>query len=283
MKNVYAYQVPEKYLRDYYDERKSKNPAFSIRLWATKLGLKSYSTLSSILNQNRKITLTLLPHFIKYFKFSDEESHYFETLVEYSRAVTKDEQQYFLQKIIKLTPKKNSIHNKKIVDNFSVFSNPLSFYILEAIELCDVTLNNASHLLSVIFRKKFLKYQIQNMINSLIQMGHIEIMNNSVLKRKHTFVFSKQDEINLELQQYHANLLQHSYQALKTLPLAEREFNGICMNIPATSLPSIKNYLRACIDDYVKKFESPTKSGELVAQLNFQFFIIGENTCENEY
>jgi plasmid maintenance system antidote protein VapI len=81
MAKIHDYADVRSFMRDYFEQAKRKNPRWSLRAWANKLGLASASGLAMILNSKRNIGRDLALKLSAYFKFDEDEKEYFFSLV----------------------------------------------------------------------------------------------------------------------------------------------------------------------------------------------------------
>jgi uncharacterized protein (TIGR02147 family) len=129
MLSVYHYICARKFLKDSWDHKKSKNPFFSMRSWASILGMTSNTTLSQMLSGKRKISKKYLHRFIESLDLNPQEGAHLELLIDLSREESAEGKKYYLDQIKEITTK-NCIHIEE-VDQFDQFSDPLSSIILE--------------------------------------------------------------------------------------------------------------------------------------------------------
>lgn len=272
--SIYEYTDPGAYLRDHFHKKKKINSSFSIRIWAQRLGLKGHSLLSEVIHGKRKIPTTLVLPLSEYLKLRGIEKSYFEAIVEYSRAQDKKHKSYAEEKLNKIKNRHEKKLKRTVVDDFSPFEDPLSFFVLEAASLFQIPSAGTVDFLFHVFNGKFPKFKIKRLVNLLVEKNFLS--QGKYLRRNFAYIYSQSDELNHSLQSYHRNLLILAEHALKELPLNSREFNGVSINVSKNKIQEIKSYLRNCLDEYIKKFESPCDEGDYVTQLNMQWFTVGE-------
>lgn len=98
---VFEYMDFREFLRDAYEARKLKNPSFSYRYIAGKIGVDS-GTLSRILKGERKLDPEMAGGFARIFGLDTQEQHFFESLVLYGQAKSLTEKNHFLEKLFRL-------------------------------------------------------------------------------------------------------------------------------------------------------------------------------------
>lgn len=100
--NIYAYGRPEIYLKDKLQEKKGKNPQFSLRAWARLLGMKTHTPLQLMLASKRPIPKKYIPLFGKSLELSASELEYLEVMIDLQRAKKNEDKEHFFQKMQKL-------------------------------------------------------------------------------------------------------------------------------------------------------------------------------------
>ena len=78
--SIYDYTDYRLYLRDYYEEQKTKNPAFSYRYFAKKAGFNSSGLYKDIVDGRTGITRSLILRFATAMKLMPKQQEYFETI-----------------------------------------------------------------------------------------------------------------------------------------------------------------------------------------------------------
>ncbi len=86
---VFDYTETIPYLKAVLDERKRRNPQFSLRAWTKQLGVSDAAQISRVFTQKRPITLGLAMQILEGLKLSTQEAEYFKLLA--LREVSTDE------------------------------------------------------------------------------------------------------------------------------------------------------------------------------------------------
>jgi uncharacterized protein (TIGR02147 family) len=100
--SIYNYTDYRRYLRDYYEEQKRRNPAFSYRYFARKAGFNSSGLYKDIVDGRTGITRSLILRFSK----ARKQEEYFETMVYFNEARTVEEKKLYFERLLKF-------HNSK--------------------------------------------------------------------------------------------------------------------------------------------------------------------------
>src|ERR1700677_634705 len=106
--DIYTYQDFRSYLKDFYNERRSKDRKFSIRFFARRAGLRSQNYLKVVMDGRRSLTARNVPKFIKGLGLIGSQAEYFEALVNLNQARDNTEQKIYLDRIEHLQKKKTA-------------------------------------------------------------------------------------------------------------------------------------------------------------------------------
>lgn len=79
--NIFSFNDYRSFLLAYAHVMKEKNPRWSFGAWARRLELKTTSSLTKILQGDRNPGAEITDKFVKYFRFSEQETEYFRDLI----------------------------------------------------------------------------------------------------------------------------------------------------------------------------------------------------------
>jgi len=109
MIDVFAYSDYRKYLNDFYEAEKRRNPHFSHRYIAQKVGFNSSGFFSKILQGTTNISNELALKFADFCKLKKSEADYFGLLVLYNQAKSHAEKKRWFEKILAFSKSKVKI------------------------------------------------------------------------------------------------------------------------------------------------------------------------------
>ena len=101
MDSIFNYLDYRAFLRDYYESRKKSETFFSYRYMANKLKM-DHSLLVKILSGKRHIADNAIENFITFCKFSKREAQYFETLIHFDKARSKEQSRLYFEALLHL-------------------------------------------------------------------------------------------------------------------------------------------------------------------------------------
>ena len=98
--NIFDYTDYRKYLRDYYRNRKMADRSFTVRYIAEKVGFKSASFFSQLVNGRSNMSPELTFKFARFIGLNKRESDYLDVLVSYNQAKTHPQKKKLFEKLI---------------------------------------------------------------------------------------------------------------------------------------------------------------------------------------
>jgi uncharacterized protein (TIGR02147 family) len=117
--NVFDYTDYRKYLSDYYQFQKKKNPAFSYRYFAKKAAFSSSGFYKELVDGKRSLSRSLIVRFSEALKHSKKEAEYFENMVYFNDAATVKERVVYFTKMM---ASYESIAYRILGDQYEYFS-----------------------------------------------------------------------------------------------------------------------------------------------------------------
>jgi uncharacterized protein (TIGR02147 family) len=99
MKRLFDYFDYQEFLRDFYEEKKNDNPYMSYRYLGNHMHLDP-GFLLKVLQGKHHLAERSIPSVCTFFKFSPQESRYFEMLVSYNKAKTTSDIKLYFEKLM---------------------------------------------------------------------------------------------------------------------------------------------------------------------------------------
>jgi uncharacterized protein (TIGR02147 family) len=136
MPDLYTYVDYRKFLKDYYEEQKARDPKFSHRYFTMKVGFSSSGYFSDVLAGKKNLSGAFMLKFAKALKLSREEEEYFVNLVSFNQAKTLEEKNRHYEKMMTTGKVKVDILER---DKHEYFSHPRYAAVREALHYLTVT------------------------------------------------------------------------------------------------------------------------------------------------
>jgi uncharacterized protein (TIGR02147 family) len=260
-------------LTEKFNQKKVANPSFSIRAWASQMGLNSHGGLQQILAGKRTVPKKYIPAIIKSLELTPGEAMYFETLVDLEKSKTPEEKDIYNKRLTHLRPNKKPVQVLEI-ENFKYFQNPLHSIIRTMIERKDFVYDPEK--IKRTLRLVTTRREIKEVVERLIALGLVSISGEK-LKKNHKHIKNKIDIPSRAVEDYHQKMSQLAAEEIKKQPIEQREFNSFCLNIKKDQMKNAKMKIRNFVDEFISEFEAPNKNSNQTYQLNVQLFSLTKN------
>lgn len=266
--SIFEYENPALFLRDSWNKKRAFNKNFTLRAWATQLGISSHGTFYQMVQGTRPLPKRYVRPLSKSLNLSPKESLYLETLIEFTSAKTMEHKSYCKERLHDLAPgEKLSFHE---IETFNFLKNPLNGAIIELTGLKDFHFDVEWIQNRLVI--KATQQEIQRSIQLLLELKLLQKTDDGKLMRAHGHIYTKQDVRSEALQEYHRNVLALGTEAVGTQAVEKREFNATAMGIKMKDLPAIKEDIRTFMNDFIKKYEATDGTSDEVYQLAIQFY-----------
>jgi uncharacterized protein (TIGR02147 family) len=130
--NIYTYNDYRVFLADYFKDRRSRTPSFSIRNFARIAGMASHSFISAVIKGKRNLTADCRQKIARGIGLAGNELLYFNHLVEFNQSRSVDEKQECFDKLNAL--RRNTIYYKLNKAHFTYLSKWYNIVIRELAE-----------------------------------------------------------------------------------------------------------------------------------------------------
>lgn len=100
MLDLYTYTDYRKFLKDYYEAEKARDPKFSHRYFTQKVGFSSSGYFSDVLTGKKNLSLAFTLRFAKALKLKKDEEEYFINLVGFNQSKTLEEKNRHYEKMM---------------------------------------------------------------------------------------------------------------------------------------------------------------------------------------
>lgn len=135
MPDVFAYNDYRAFLRDWFDWKKGINRRFSYRVLGEKVGFKSASFFSQILQGKSNISLEMIHRFASIVGLDRRETEFFEALVLHDQAKTLVEEKRQLDRLLELRPEAISKLERDRCEFLEAWYHGVVWQLLETLEV----------------------------------------------------------------------------------------------------------------------------------------------------
>jgi uncharacterized protein (TIGR02147 family) len=271
MLTIFEYENANKFLYDAWEAKKKRNPSFSMRAWAQKMGFQNMAPLSLMLSGKRPISKKYITNFIDDLSLTSIEGLYLENLIEYNRAISPEKKEFYFKRLQDLHPKKEIRFEEVEMHDF--FKDPIHFYLLDIIDLPESV--DDVHWIKNNLEIDYPILEIKKALQRLVDHEFIRHAGNRYFKLKDHFT-NKIDVPSQTVQDYHKACAMNAIESLQKQDVSQREFNGFVLTMNKEKMLEAKKDIRAFYAEFISKYEAKDEAN-CVYQLNVQFFKIFES------
>lgn len=263
--NISTYEDVRSFLNAYSEYCRSQQPQWTLSSWARKLGLESTTSLTMILNGQRKVGARIEEALIRYFEFSGADLRHFQLLIRRGKFPTADP----IAEIIDNEIKKYQPQELRILLSEAEFTrvNRWHYYSLRQVaRIQPIPYDN-------IFLNRIFKtdppIDFCQAIDDLTQLGLLYEVDG-MFKATAVVATTSQNIPSEAIKSYHEEIGNLALKAIRKYSPDERSFQSSTLSFDRGKTAEAQLLINKFIDDFDKLMY--TSSGNSVYQINVQFF-----------
>ncbi len=265
MKPVFEYLDYRSYLKDYYDERKSRQSFFSYKLFGNKVGLDG-SYLAKVLIGVRHIADDSVKACIEACELKGKEAEYFEVLVLFAKSKTEKEEKAHFERLLAL---KNVGARELLSNQFEYYKTWYHSAIRSILEYFDFRGNYAE--LAEGLSPSITAEEAEESIALLTLLGLIKPDAEGRYHVTNANVTTGSQWQSLAIESFQEETLRLSRESIKRHPKYQRDISTVTMTINAVDYGEVRSRIkefRRTIINYVNR----SMGADRTYQLNIQLF-----------
>lgn len=225
---VFDYLDYRSYLRDLYEARRAADPRFSCRFIAQKVGFRSASYFTQVLNGKAGMTTDMALRFAAFLRLDPKESDYLELLVLHQRSKTVKERRRYLERLTSFRGTSAQIVQQ---ENFRFFEKWHHTAILELLYI--KPFDGDFKALGKRLRPSIPAAKARESIELLLKLGMIR-KQGPVLVRTDTRNITTGEAVHaVQVDQFHASTLQLATRSIDGIGRSERSLSSLTMSLSA--------------------------------------------------
>jgi uncharacterized protein (TIGR02147 family) len=264
--SIYDYTDFRLYLRDYYEEQKAGNPAFSYRYFARRAGFNSSGLYKDIVDGRTGITRSLILRFATAMKLSPKQQEYFEIMVYFNEAKTVEEKKLYFERLMKY-------HNSKA---FRVDASQYEYYsrwyyaaVRELLAIGNYKDDYAA--IAQALNPSIRKEQAKKAIEVLKKLGLIRKEKGGNYKAVDKILTTGSDVKSLAIANFQKSMMDLAKEAIDRHPAEHRNISTVTFSVSKDTFSDIKAELDACRKRILGMVDR-SENEDRVCQLNIQLF-----------
>ncbi len=279
MPEISKYTDYRKFLRDYYDEVKSKNHAFSYEVFSQKAGINSKGFVYNVIQGARNLSKSHIFKLSQAMNLNKYESEYFENLVAFNQAKSSKEKNYFYEKMASVKSNGKKAWKPQIVrkDQFEFYSKWYHSVIRSLIDMYDFR-DDYEWLAKKVY-PRIKPMQAKKSVALLEKLGLIKKQTDGIYKVTDKSITTPKEVKNLAVHNFHKETGALALSAISELPIQKRNITGMTLGISKQTFEKMCDQINAFRAKLLQQAEQD-QNADTVYQLNFQFFPVSNTYIE---
>ncbi len=266
MINIFEYADYRQYLRDLFDEKKRRSPAFSHRVLARQLGLSTSNYIMLIMQGKRNLNTDLRYKISTVFKHGTREAEYFEHLVNFGHAKTDSEKSYHFAHMLSMRKSlKLEVLRDSHYEYLSTWYNPV---IRELVT--DPEWNGDFQVLAKAVRPQITAAQAKKSVKLLLKCGLISLENGKYVQSS-PVVSTEKGIVSMAITGFHREMSKRAFEILDSTDRENRSITGCTLHISRASFEAIREELAQCRSKILAIAQADDEA-DRVFHLNLQLF-----------
>ncbi len=263
---VFDYLDYRVFLRDLYESRRAVDPRFSCRYIAQKVGFRSASYFTQVLNGKAGMTTDMALRFASFLRLDPKESDYLELLVLHQRSKTVKERRRYLERLSSFRGTTAQIVPQ---ENFKFFEKWHHTAILELLYIKPFDGDHKA--LAKRLRPSIPTAKAQESIELLLKLGMIRKQGRLLVRTDTRNTTTGEAVQAVQVDQFHTSTLQLAARSIEGIPREQRSLSSLTMSLS----PEGRRKVEAEIVNFRRRIQSiaSSDSGEnAIHHLGIQLF-----------
>lgn len=273
MPAVYRYFDLREFLHDDFAERKARNPSYSLRAAAAKLGINS-GTMVRIMQGKRNVGRNLLPRFIAYCGLRTKEAEYFRHLASFSRARTEQARMNAYRRMLELRRGRT----KEVSRHCHAFYE--EWYITALREVLRIhRFEGDYHRLAAMLEPPITVHEARRAIQVLLQLGFIVKSGKHYEVREADITTGERWE-GAAIHRFQQQTIRKALEALERFPKEQRDMSTMTMCCSPEGFRRVRELLKRTRQE-LSRIEEADRHADRVYQINLDCFPLSRS-CKGE-
>jgi uncharacterized protein (TIGR02147 family) len=265
MKSVFEYLDYRSFLKDFYEEKKTRQSFFSYRLFGAKVGVDA-SYLVKVFIKSRHISDKSIPKFAGFCGLGAKETEYFEALVHFAKARSHKESKLYFEKLLSVKSLNANVLLAHQYEYYRKWYHSAIRSVLEYYEFRDDFKALGEKLSPAISAK-----EAKESVLVLEKLGLIRRDGNGIYRITESAISTGDLWNSLAIQAFQEETIRLSLESLSRHPKRLRDVSTVTMNINEHDFEEIRERVgefRGRVIKYVNEAVSPDRT----YQMNIQLF-----------
>ena len=264
--SVYAYSDFRQYLKDFFDQEKKRDPKFSHRYFAGRLGLAASNFILLVIQGKRNITQATCFKISGALGHNPDEAAYFENLVNYGQAKALREKDAFY---CRLVASRRQMKIAKIEDSQYEYYSRWYHPVVRELLIQD-DFNDDLRRLSESLSPSVPVREVRKSVDLLLRLGLIRKHGGRYVQSS-PFVSTNGDVTSVAVANFHRAMAGLAAEAVDRYKREDRNLSSCTIRISKKGYQKLTEKI-ACFRREVLSVVDSDASPDRVCQMNFQLF-----------
>lgn len=277
MPDIFQYSDYRAFLRDYFKEQKSENPAFSHQFFARKANIKSSGFVLHVMKAERNVTKPVLLNIARAMGLNATQTEYLEDLVSFDQAKTQSDREYYFDRI---SAKRKHIKATSLDDRqYKLYSEWYHSAIRELVTMVDKSSDHAA--LARLLIPAITPKQAKNSLTLQQDLGILR-KSKSGYRQARPFISGGGPVRNTALVKFQKEMLQNAMAAWDRFKPDEITMHTVTLCMSEGLIDRIRQEIRDFKDKLLEIVGNEEKKPEKVFHLNINLFPVSKAVRGNE-
>ena len=265
MNSIFTYFDFREYIRDAVKSKRKKNPRYSFRCAANRIGIPS-GTLTRILNGSRHVGSELLPKLIAYLGLKRREAEYFSLLVAFESIKDENRRRQCYRDLLKMRSERSAVVPEEKHQFFEKWYHSALFELMRIVKKGDDPAR-----LSSLFIPPLSESKARKALEVLQRLGYIKQDPEKGTFSTEPFLTTGDTWESVAIHAFQVAVSDLAVQALDTIPKEERDFSTLTMALSPEAFEKVREVVKNARAD-IAAIERACSDPKRVYQINFQCF-----------
>lgn len=266
MPSILEYLDYRKFLRDFYDEKKRKNPHFSYQIWAHAAGFRSKSFFPELISGKKNVAADAVDTIARSIGLDGKSFAYFDALVAFNQARTHEQR---ARAWVKLTEfNRRSSARLLVRDQHDFYRQWYHHTVRELIVMHDIG-DDWKRLASLVV-PAITPRQAKASVRLLLRLGLVRKKGRR-FELTDTVVTSGDEVRSIAVTEFHLQNLDVAKKAIMACPSAERDVSCVAAALSPKGYGAVKEEVRRFRERLVGIVEKDTDQ-DRVYHVNIQLY-----------
>jgi len=239
--SLFDYFDYREYLQDYYRHHKSRNSAYSYRLFARKAKLGSPNYLKLVVDGKRRITDRTIYQFARGLGLTRDEEKYFRELVLYQEVSDPDSKEQHLRSLLKYQEKQRTpvpLRSDKIKFLLDWYHAVIRELVLNK------DFKEDPAWIARRLGNKITEAQAKESLELLVRLNILERNEQGKLAQREPLLTSSDEVPSHVIRSLHRTFLRKAINSIFSVPMDRRELSGLVLSVPSHRVKEMKEELK---------------------------------------